>query len=225
MGQFYLFEVIFFLIGIYIYLHKSYFPTHRSLLFFWLLIAPIASSLTFQAPSALRALPLTIPISLCIACCRYFIINNHRRLSVIILIMYLFGLINYLKSYYYDYFQEYPQAWSYGFDQIIPYVNTQKSLYNTIYFTNKYDQPYILYLFFSQYNPQSAQKQTLLTPPDQYGFSTVRQIDNIIFQKTQNGIYPPKSLIIASDEKLNFNLKRVINFPNGQPEFKIYSND
>jgi hypothetical protein len=77
-------------------------------------------------------------------------------------------------------------------------IEKEKNNYENIYVTNKYDQPYILYLFFSKYDPVKIQNQIKLTPKDKFGFSTVENIDNIYFYiPTQ---IPSKSLIIdASD--------------------------
>jgi len=106
--------------------------------------------------------------------------------------------------------KRYPYAWNHGFSQTIPFVESQKNNYQNIFFTNIYDQPYILYLFFSKYPPQKLQPQIKLTPPDQYGFSTVTQIDNITFKIPPD--IPASSMVIeASDFQLT-----------GQ-SFKIYT--
>jgi len=172
------------------------------LMFSWLLIAPIASSLTFQAPSALRSLPMVVPLSYFIA---VGIINTQkvyppeggRAIYCLLIAIYLFSFAYYLDAYYRHYQKRWPFAWNYGFAQIVPYVESQKNQYDHIFFTNKFDQPYILYLFFSQYPPAQLQPQIKLTPPDQYGFSTVDQIDNITFHIPPEKDIPPHSLVIS----------------------------
>ena len=70
MGQIHLIEIPFLILGIiFLIRDKSIFKSKKSkiFIFVWLLISPLASSLTFQAPSALRALPLVIPFSVLIA--------------------------------------------------------------------------------------------------------------------------------------------------------------
>jgi hypothetical protein len=106
---------------------------------------------------------------------------------------------------------------------LIPYIESQKNNYQNIYITDKYDQPYILYLFYSKYPPQLIQSQIKLTPPDQFGFSTVRQIDNIHFEKIDQSSIPPGSLIVAADENMGLATPiKIIDFPNTLPAFKIY---
>ncbi|MCX6726207.1 MAG: phospholipid carrier-dependent glycosyltransferase [Candidatus Shapirobacteria bacterium] len=196
MGQFYLFEVPLLFFGI-IFVLKSKTPHLKSLLFSFLFIAPLASSLTFQAPSALRALPMVIPLSIFIA----FGITKLSYFKYLLIPLYLFSFLFYLDSYFVHSPQRYSFAWNRGFSDIVPFVNINKSKYQNIFFTNKYDQPYILYLFFSQYPPQQIQSQIKLTSPDKFGFSTVDQIDNITFHIPE--VIPQNSLVVDSSDFLS----------------------
>ena len=102
-------------------------------------------------------------------------------------------------------------------------IVNEKFKYDQIYITNKYDQPYILFLFFSKYSPIQIQSQIQLTTPDQYGFSTVVGYDNYRFGKIDWEEIPKDSLVIASDETItNQDPQKIIYFSNGQPAFKIY---
>lgn len=216
MGQLYLIELPLLILGI-LFLIKSKLLTFRLLTFYFLLIAPIASSLTFQAPSALRALPMVIPLSVLIASGIYYLTtllkNNIFKITFYVLLVtfYLYSIIYFLDSYFIHAPQRYPFAWNRGFDLIVPHIESQKQKYQNIYLTNKYDQPYILYLFFSRYDPLKIQNQIQLTKPDRFGFSTVEKIDNITFYIPEK--IPVNSLIIDSSD---FQLTR--------QSFKIYTN-
>lgn len=229
-GQFYLFELPLFILGLYLFTKTKHLLL-KNLTFFLLLITPLASSLTFQAPSALRSLSMVIPLSIFIG---YGIDKTVPLLNrkpapqkagsyILFLVAYLYSLAYYLNSYFILYPKMYPLAWQYSFDQVIPIVEENKTKYENVYFTNKYDQPYILYLFYSQYNPNLLQPQIQLTRPDQFGFSTVSKIDNINFFIPPTEQIPQNSIIFASDEKVSLNINQIINFPNGQPAFKIYT--
>ena len=232
MGQIYLIEIPFLILGL-IFLLKTNIYNRKSKIFIiaFLLIAPIASSLTYQAPSALRALAMVIPLSILIALGIYsffFLFKNKKilkKISIIFIIVYAYFVAYYLDDYFVHYPKRYPYAWEYGFDQLVPYVESQKNNYNQIYITNKYDQPYILFLFFSKYPPEKIQKEIELTSPDQYGFSTVLNFDKYNFQKIDWNKIPSGSLVVTADESIpsSFEPLKVINFPNGQPGFKIYS--
>jgi 4-amino-4-deoxy-L-arabinose transferase-like glycosyltransferase len=197
MGQLYLLELPFLILGI-IKLIQSKNRQLQLFTFSFLFIAPIASSLTFQAPSALRALPMVIPLSILIAMGLDSIKN--KIILIIIFFLYLVSILYYLDSYYVHAPKRYSFAWNSGFSEIIPYVESQKNSFKSIYFTDKYDQPYILYLFYTQYPPTKIQSQVKLTPPDKFGFSTVRQIDNINFYIPDSKVIPPNSLIIEASD-------------------------
>lgn len=199
MGQLYLLELPFLILGILSLLRHQSFSTLKNLVIALLFISPVASSLTFQAPSALRALPLVIPLSILVAFGLSQIISNSKfTIKLLIYLTYFLSFLYYLDSYYLHAPKRYSFAWNSGFSEIVPFIEINKKNYQNIYLTNKYDQPYILYLFFSKYDPQSLQSQIFLTPPDQFGFSTVEKIDNITFKVPSD--IPPGSLVIdASD--------------------------
>jgi 4-amino-4-deoxy-L-arabinose transferase-like glycosyltransferase len=232
MGQIYLIELPFLLLGIVALVKQKTFFKNKNLKYLtlsWLIVAPLASSLTFQAPSALRALSMVIPLSILTALGLYtfldFIANKNYKIFILPLFsaFYLFNIAYYLDSYFVHYAKRYPFAWQYEFDKLVPLMEQKKINFDNVYITDKYDQPYILFLFYSKYPPSLIQKEIKLTPPDQFGFSTVRTYDKYHFQKINWSEIPSKSLVVTSDEPVPVAPIEIINFPNGQPAFKIYS--
>ena len=232
MGQIHLIELPFLLLGIIFLLKTSLFNSKSKIfIFLFLLISPLASSLTFQAPSALRSLPMVIPLSILIALGIYYFFDFifHKithpyalALGGLFIIIYSYFIAYYLDSYFLHHAKRYPFAWQYEFDKLVPYVESQKYNYKNIYITDKYDQPYILFLFYSEYNPSLIQSQIKLTPPDKFGFSTVKSYDNYHFGKIEWDEIPVNSLVIASDEIIPLKPIKTINFSNNQPAFNIY---
>ena len=223
-GQFFLLEFPLLILGLYLFLHQSYFINHKSFFLIWLLAAPLASSLTFQAPSALRALFLVIPLTVFVSLGLYYFLSHFSFTCYLLLITcYLYSLVFYLDAYYVHAPKRYPFAWNTGFSELIPYLQSQKENFPQIFLTDKYDQPYILYLFYSVYPPAKLHPQIKLTPPDRSGFSTVRQIDNLVFGKIDWPAIPSGSLVIASDENIPILPWKNLDFPNGSPAFKIYT--
>lgn len=212
MGQFYLIELPFLLYGFYAFIRSK--KINIKLKYFlvaYLLISPLASSMTFQAPSALRALSLVIPISCFTAFGLHQIIKKTpSAIHLIIFLSYLLCISYFIDSYFIHSPQRYSFAWNRGFSEIVPLIEKEKNNYENIYLTDKYDQPYILYLFFSHYNPAKIQAQINPTPPDKFGFSTVLQIDNIHFRIPEN--IPQNSLVIDADD-----------FEKTGQSFKIYT--
>jgi 4-amino-4-deoxy-L-arabinose transferase-like glycosyltransferase len=228
-GQLYLTDFLLLGIGI-IYLLRH--PSARSrIIWIWLFIAPIASASTFQTPHALRAENMVIPLSLIVSFGVYAAVSSRIAKVVIpvLVVLYAYQFTRYLHEYYVHYPQTYPYAWQYGFKELVPYVQANQSRYDKILVTDKYDQPYILFLFYSQYPPILFQDHHTLTFRDQYNFSTVRDYDKYHFASTPwdkvRDIH--SALIVAAPEDIpavGVNIVKTINFPDGSPAFKIISN-
>ena len=103
MGQLYLIELPFLLLGVVYLLKQAKTYSLKYFTFIFLIIAPIASSLTFQAPSALRALAMVIPFSILIGCGLNYSLNLCQK-SLFRITFYGFLIISYTFSvgYYFD---------------------------------------------------------------------------------------------------------------------------
>jgi len=230
-GQFYLFEIVLLLLGIRSLLRLPRFKQLRYPVITWLLISPLAASLTFQSPSALRSLPLVIPLIVIISAGIYYLtspilVNSLFRVPPLLFIfaiclLYIVSFTYYLDAYYRHYSLRFPFAWNTGFSTLIPKITRLQNQYDNIYVTDKYDQPYILYLFFSRYPPKRLQPQIRLTPKDQFGFSTVRQIDNINFGPIDLNTIPAKSLIVSA-QTLPLNQVDSVILSDSQTVFYLY---
>jgi 4-amino-4-deoxy-L-arabinose transferase-like glycosyltransferase len=222
MGQLYFLDLPFLIFGLYLLLQETRYRKLKKLFLPWLFIAPLASSLTFQAPSALRALSMSIPLVIFTAIGLSRLIRKKVSL-IFISFFYLLSFIYYLDAYFIQYPKQIPLAWPYGFQQLslslkqYPHPSGQ-----AVYITNKYDQPYILMTFFDQTPPSLVQSQIQLTPPDSYGFSTVTNLGHYHFQEIDWASIPSGSLVIASDENVPINPIDTIDFPNGTKAFRIY---
>lgn len=185
----------------------------KKFLLSWLLIAPIAASITYQSPHALRAANMAIPLAIIIALGLFEFLSLIRNYSkkILPIIIFLLGLSiaygfgRYLHMYYVHYPKELPFAWQYGFDQIAAYTKENYNQYDRIIISDRYDQPYILIAFFSKYSPADLQKDVVMSMPDNYGFSTGRKLGKYEFRsiKYEEDILLPNTLIISADEKVN----------------------
>jgi 4-amino-4-deoxy-L-arabinose transferase-like glycosyltransferase len=220
-GQLLLVTLPFFILGLF---RLTKFPALFPLIICWQLISPLAASLTFQSPSALRALPLVVPLTLIVALGVYSLFELKSKLIVIpLLFLFIINFIYYLDAYFRHYQQRYPFSWNMGTKELVSYLKPQISQYQNVYITNVYDQPYILYLFFSQYPLPRLQPNIQLTPPDKFGFSTVDQIDNITFHVPPWDQIPPFSLVVAAPSELtDIPALKTISYQSFPPTFKIY---
>ncbi len=234
MGLFYLTDFIFLALGVVFLLRTQHLAPSTKLIWMWLLISPIASAMTFQTPHALRAFNMVVPMTIIISTGVYKVLKGtpfrlERGLLIIVSLVYFWQLGDYLYKYHIRYPQEYPAAWEYGFKELVAYTESVKDKYPKVWVTDKYDQPYILFLFYSHYDPRKFQDNHTLTFRDKFNFSTVRDFDKYHFEsapwdKVRN---QRSALIVAAPEDIpdqGVNVIKTINFPNSLPAFKIVSN-
>ena len=237
-GQMYLYEIITVLAGLY-FVIKTYKqrPKVYNLILGWLFVAPIPAALTFQSPHALRAENMAVPLTIVSALGGYFLIGRImysrrvlKRAFIIIAILFVsWNIARYLHMYYAHMSKEYPFSSQYGVKELVEYLSKQKRDFKNIVVTNKYDQPYILFLFYTKYLPSEFQKQHVLTLRDKYGFSTVSDYSNYIFKTIdwdKDKLLYPDSLIIGADEEIpdGTNVVEKIYGSNGYLYFKVVAN-
>ena len=131
--------------------------------------------------------------------------------------------------YYVHMAKEYPFSSQYGVKELVNYFKENRNNYDNVVVTNKYDQPYILFLFYLKYPPQQFQENHVLTSRDKYGFSTVGFFDKFVFQDInwdKDRILFPNSLIIGTDDEIpkEANITKKIYGSNGYLYFEVVSN-
>lgn len=235
-GEMYLIDMIFLGIG-FIFLSKK-FGKGWKFIISWLIIAPIASALTFQSPNALRSQNMVIPLTIISAfgllkTMEWFSSMKIRWIKVIgisiIGILMVWSLLRYLNMYYLHMSKIYPYSSQYGVSELVTYVLENQSKYNDIFITQRYDQPYVLFLFYLKYPPEMFQGHHTLSSRDDYGFSTVADFDkyhfgSVDFSSLKNNY--PGSLIIGTPEEIpdSANIIKRIYGTNGFEYFDIVQN-
>lgn len=225
-GQFYLVQSFLLMLGLF-FLVKSKIE-YKGLIIIWLLIAPLASAITYQTPHALRALNMVIPLILIIAyglISLLDIISKRWKLTLVIIIILpmIFEIFHYLESYYIHYPKRYPLSWEYGFSEMVEKLQKYEDNYQNIVITDRYDQPYILVLFYKKYDPKKYQPQAKLSERDKFNFGTVRSFDNYQFRSIspEEISKNPDTLYIGTETEIpeNANILDKVDFPNGKPAF------
>ena len=202
-------SIIFFLLG----LISSFTSKPKAInIFFlyWLLIAPLPGALTRDIIQPVRTLSLSVPLM-------YFTavgISTFQNWSLklghwklfgywLLVIGYSLSFLYYSDLYYHHMVKINPSHWLYGYQEAMNYVINHQSG-KQVTFTDFYGQPYIYYLFYSQYPPQKYQPQAQLTGST-IDTGKITQIDDIKFQvpsfsyqKTQ----PHQLLILSYDDAL-----------------------
>jgi 4-amino-4-deoxy-L-arabinose transferase-like glycosyltransferase len=235
-GEMYLFDILFMAIGLIAIVRNV--DRGWKLVIFWLIIAPIASALTFQAPDAVRAQNMVIPLVIISSYGLTVILDRISRLRskkltftfyllTFTFMVWLFA--RYEHMYWIHMAKEYPFSSQYGVKELVDYISQNQSKYQQIYVTDKYDQPYILFLFYMKYPPQMFQGNHTLTARDNYGFSTVRDFGKIHFEMLNFGLVfsQHSNILIAaapSEVPNGANVIKKIYGENGYEYFDIITN-
>ncbi len=119
----------------------------------WLLLAPIASSLTREAPHVLRSI-VSLPMPMVLSACGFIWVVDKLKKSLrlvtimiyIIVVLMLFE--NYLISYFNDYGVIYSQSWQYGYKEMTDFVKENYAEYDNVVVSKKYGEPHEFLLFY-----------------------------------------------------------------------------
>lgn len=237
-GQIFLIGFPLFVLGL-IFIIRFY-ERNWGIILLWLLVSPFAAAFTFQSPHSLRSQNMVVPLTIITAFGLYKLINEininlkkkiFKQISIIfIFIVIIWQFVMYLHMYWVHMAKEYPYSSQYGLKELVEYVIQNQEKYKNIVVTNRYDQPYILFLFYLKYPPEKFQNDHILTSKDQYGFSTVGEFNKYVFISITDWAKLREeyrdSLIVGTDEEIfqETNVVKRIYFPNGEPVFEIIAN-
>lgn len=236
-GVLYLFDLIFIPIGLLLISRNL---KNWSAIILWLLVVPVAAALTFQSPHTLRSQNMAVPFVIIsafgvISLLEWLRItikkkNIQNACYLIIAVFVFWSFTRYIHEYYVHMSKTYDYSSQYGVKQLVSYVNNNQEKYSKVVVTDRYDQPYVLFLFYSKYSPSKFQNDHTLTPKDQFGFSTVRKFDKFEFRTIDpwNQIRQeyPGALIAGTEKEIpeGTNVLETIVFPSGRTAFKIVAN-
>jgi hypothetical protein len=144
-------------------------------------------------------------------------------------ILVAWSVARYVHMYYVHMSREYPFSSQYGVKELVSFVGPIHENYPSIIITDRYDQPYILFLFYLKYDPATFQKEHTLTARDQYGFSTVRSFSNFKFESIkyeEARLLYPKSLLAGTDKEIyeEANILKDIYGTNDYRYFRVVAN-
>lgn len=232
-GQMYLVDFIFLIIGLFFIAKNS---SKWSIVIAWLVVAPIPAALTFQSPHALRAQGMVIPlvmISAYGAVMLFSWLGTRVKLKFLLATCYLllvafllWDFTRYLHEYYVYMAKTYNFSSQYGVKELVKYVEENEKDFEKVVVTDRYDQPYILFLFYMKYPPDKFQSEHVLVPRDKFGFSTVREFGKYKFLSVNwNEMRDLRNtLLIGSPGEINHidaNIIKSIYFPSGDVAFEI----
>lgn len=221
MGVLYLVSLPFILLGIFFLFSRA---LKQALLFgVWLLVAPLASSFTSEAPHALRSLIFLPTWQILEAAGVIFVLQLiskkpfRRSLLTIILCFYLVNIGYFIHQYFVHTNTEYQKDWQYGYKEAVQFAAENPN--QRVVFSNAFEQPYIFYLFYNRYDPAKYLSTGGSNRREQKCFN----IENSYFGDCRETL-KSNDIYIAIEEEPNE--KRVIveqiRYTNGKPGVTIY---
>ena len=234
-GQIHMVEAVFVLVGIFFIANAKKHKREWGLVLIWLLVAPTAAAFTFQSPHALRAQNMVIPLTVISAFGFVKILEwlgkrNWRGAIYLVILVLVWEFARYSHMYFVHMAKEYPFSSQYGVKELVAFVSERGESYGRVVVTDRYDQPYILFLFYLAYSPLEFQGGHVLTPRDEYGFSTVRDFGKYSFVAVDDwdgrrSEYP-NSLIAGTPEEIpdEANVIGEIYGTNGIRYFEVVAN-
>lgn len=232
LGNIFIFEYPLIFIGIYFMLKNR---LKLGIIFWWLFSAPIASSLTKDAPSSVRLSPLIIPLAIIIG---YGTFNLYQafqqkfRPIIVAVLIIIFGLS--FNNFFVSYFINFPVAratnWGGGYKILTDFLSKPENQNSKVIMQRPEYSPYIYFLYNLKVNPQDYHNQVSRYAPTEDGFYHIKafsryeyknfSIDEEIRKDQLLVIWPD---LISSEEK-NQNQNQLLFTVNqyGQDLFYIY---
>lgn len=228
MGMFYLIDAVWFILGIST-LSVIKTTSKKKFFLFLLFIAIIPGSLTLAELSTVRNLFFVIPANILIALGIYKIITTSKIISLIIIPIYFLNLVYGLDLYFFHSKAGLAPEFNYGYKQAIEYV--KKNPADKVVMTDVYGQPYIYYLFYTQYDPIKYQKANSFIDQG-LDVGKVDRLDNLEFhQFSLDDIKTQKNTIFIGTQgnitnEFDYSLPQIedythINYPDNKPMFRI----
>jgi 4-amino-4-deoxy-L-arabinose transferase-like glycosyltransferase len=229
---------IFFLLGLFYLIKKS---TQKSsphlLLLLSLLISPLPSAITRDAPHVLRSIiffPLVEIISFLglYQSTLFFKTKKSKIVFALPLVILFSTLVTFLAfaKMYASYAQSYAWAWQYGYQEAVEYIKENYDHYDRIWITKKYGEPHEFLLFHWPWDPASYQ-----TDPQKVwdyhaswywvdAFDKFKFINDWEIREKLARENPQNILLITSPGNyLPGNLLKTINLPDQSPVFDLVS--
>jgi hypothetical protein len=181
-------------------------PKTYSLLLAWLLLFPVAASLTRDRNMVLRVvhgLPLVVIFStLILAYLWQYLKKTYILISITVI--FLLGILSFGKFMKF-YFTQYPdlvfKQFQYGIDQYSNFLIKNEARFDKVIIDSSINQPYIYYLFFSSLDPKKINYQNPRLSSPKYVFDTVSEgmIDKLPVIYTVEYKDTPRFVIYTKD--------------------------
>jgi hypothetical protein len=218
-GYLYLFDAIFLLAGVAgLFWNKE---KSLKLLIIWLIVAPIPSAITKDAPNITRLFVLMPLFVLVTAYGAYQIFTFLKKktfinITVKILIVFLFilNILYFLDVYFVHFNVQRVRFWHYGYREAVEL--TDKYPADKVVMRGPENFPYIYFLFYEKYNPNQFRKEVVYYPPTSEGFYYVKSFGKYSFVDKIDYSKLNKNTMYIDDIRLDDRNNSIL-LPSGEP--------
>jgi len=212
-GNLYLFQLPFILLGIFFIIKKTKKSTAEILFLFWLLFSPLPASLTIDGKNhATRLFFLIFPLTYlsALGIHQFFSSIKNKKIAFFIMVALLGWITFSFARYQYFYWVHYPKQswrwWHYGYKELISEVKERESNYSQVLIESTYEPALIRYLFWSKYDPRKVFRLDITRNYSILGFNGFCLSDKKICFVNYEGMVEPEklqkdTLYILSQEK------------------------
>lgn len=234
MGNMYLIEAIFFYFGVFFLLFKRKKSKEEMLVIIWLLISPIAASITRDAPHTNRMFAVfpILPLITSIGIYQGFqVIRNKvfQKIAIVVFsFIFLLNILIYLDRYFVHFPRNEVKNWGFGYK----FLNTtlQQETFRTkkVIMSHPEYSHYIYLLFYQKYDPLKYQKEAIRYSYTEDKFLHVRKYDRFEFRQIdwKKDTKMQNALLIAFPQEIPLSVKKQfrsfdITLPDGKTMFTV----
>lgn len=152
-GELFLPMLPFLLVGMFYLLNNSLRVKTKNLILFWLLLAPVPSTLTIDgAGHATRLFLLVFPLVFLVGLgIERVTIANWKKIFTVFLFM--FCVIFWWHEYFVHYPKEQAEYWRYGYKEAFLWLKEHESEFDRVFLNNNHDPVLISYCFWTKKHP------------------------------------------------------------------------
>ena len=225
-GNLYLFDIIFLFAGFAgLFWNKE---KSLKLLIVWLVIAPVPSAITKDAPNSTRLFVLMPLFTLVASYGAYQIFIFLKKRTILNLLikgtlvfLFLLNVIFFLDVYFVHFNVQRARFWHFGYREAVKLTDRYPS-YDVV-MRGPENFPYIYFLFYKKYNPYKFRKEASYYPPTSEGFYYVKSFSRYNFVDKIDYSRLNKNTIYIDDTRLD-DKNHSIYLPSGEPIFGYYIN-
>lgn len=226
MGLLYLWDLPFILAGIYFLASKKLPGYSKAIIFWWFLVSPLASSVTWGVPHSLRSEIYLPTFQIFTALGVYYLYKKVRfkKLFIALTSLALFANFGfYLHQYYLHMSEEFSKSWLYGRKEAALYSESIKFDYDRVIVSTSLEQPHEFWLYYLKYDPALYLKEGGTVSG---GFLENRnKFDKYSFKPIdfENQKLETKTLFVGTSKDFPQGVKilKQINYLNGEPAIYV----